>query len=271
MTHHPPMTPTLLVGRPSFHILVRSMKTSLSRCACLLLCPQIPSLALPPSTLRVLLPSTLWVFPSLLLCAPLASRHQTIPCLLFHQQLLVQPIIALQLRFTCLSALCLVLGTFRRTGRWWWKRVFHRSNLFLIRLLSIPITQEHRSSPFLQTLRWLSMLVELSGTFTRAISMKIQQESNSGLGSLVQTVCQSSFYLPCTSQCLQPLGKTCWTSFKTNPQHQEFLLAFDVVFESLVWSGYWPPSGSNRDRDWLLTFQKPKLTGPNRYKPVIVS
>ena len=43
-----------------------------------------------------------------------------------------------------------------------------------------------------------------------------------------------------------------------------------VVLESPVRSGYWPPTGSNRDRDRLVISRKPNLTGPNRYKPVIV-
>ena len=42
-----------------------------------------------------------------------------------------------------------------------------------------------------------------------------------------------------------------------------------LVLESPVQSGYLPPSGSNRDRDQLVFSQKPNLTGPNRYKPVI--
>ena len=43
-----------------------------------------------------------------------------------------------------------------------------------------------------------------------------------------------------------------------------------VVLESPVRSGYWPPSGSNRDRDRLVFSPKPKITGLNRYKPVTV-
>ena len=42
-----------------------------------------------------------------------------------------------------------------------------------------------------------------------------------------------------------------------------------IVLESPVRSGYWAPSGSNRDRDRLVFSWKPNLTGPNRYKPVI--
>ena len=42
----------------------------------------------------------------------------------------------------------------------------------------------------------------------------------------------------------------------------------EIVLESPVWSGYWAPSGSNRDRDRLVFAPKPKLTRPNRYQPV---
>ena len=45
----------------------------------------------------------------------------------------------------------------------------------------------------------------------------------------------------------------------------------ELVLESPVRSGYWPPGGSNRDRDRLVFFQKPNITGPNWYRPVTVS
>jgi hypothetical protein len=44
-----------------------------------------------------------------------------------------------------------------------------------------------------------------------------------------------------------------------------------LVLESPVRSGYWPLGGPNRDRDQLVFSPKPKMTGPNRYKPVTVS
>ena len=43
-----------------------------------------------------------------------------------------------------------------------------------------------------------------------------------------------------------------------------------VVLESLVWSGYLPPNGSNWDQDQLVFSRKLNLTGPNQYKLVIV-
>ena len=47
-------------------------------------------------------------------------------------------------------------------------------------------------------------------------------------------------------------------------------LASRLVLESPVRSSYWPPGGSNRDRDRLVFFQKPNITGPNWYRPVTV-
>ena len=52
---------------------------------------------------------------------------------------------------------------------------------------------------------------------------------------------------------------------------QAWIFQLRIVLESLVRSGYLPPNGSNRDWDQLVFSQKPNLTGPNRYKPVIVS
>jgi len=48
-------------------------------------------------------------------------------------------------------------------------------------------------------------------------------------------------------------------------------IACSLVFESLVRSGYWVPSGSNQDQDCLVLAQKPEITGLDWYRPVRVS
>ena len=40
------------------------------------------------------------------------------------------------------------------------------------------------------------------------------------------------------------------------------------MLESPVWSGYWVPSGPNRDRDRLALSQQLNKTGPDRYELV---
>ena len=48
-------------------------------------------------------------------------------------------------------------------------------------------------------------------------------------------------------QCLDALSQSLWC----------------IVLESPVRSGYWAPTGSNRDRDQLVSAGKPKKTGPD--------
>ena len=43
-----------------------------------------------------------------------------------------------------------------------------------------------------------------------------------------------------------------------------------IVFESVVRSGCWVLSDSNQDQEWLVLAQKPKITGLNQCKLVIV-
>ena len=63
--------------------------------------------------------------------------------------------------------------------------------------------------------------------------------------------------------------KPSWTQ-KEDFNEAEGLYTMRLVLESPVRSGYWPPSGSNRDRDRLVFSPKPKITGLNWYKPVTV-
>jgi len=66
------------------------------------------------------------------------------------------------------------------------------------------------------------------------------------------------------------LASVLLTRFEQGGQQSDLNEAISLVLESLVQSSYWPPSGSNQDQDRLVFSWKPKLTGLNPYKLVIV-